>query len=80
MSYQCVDRSLFARCCRIYVGIKTGLAVAWMFVPNPIQLWNKLWSDRHIAELVKEKILHANEDNVVVGKLLPRELASSNNR
>src|SRR5258708_19687387 len=51
-----------------------------MFVPNPVQLRNKLRSDRHVAELIEEQILHANKDNVVVGKLLPRKLAGSNNR
>src|SRR5258707_11933514 len=40
MSYQRVDRSLFARRRCVFVGIKTWLPVAGMFVPNSIQFRN----------------------------------------
>src|SRR5258708_32809399 len=80
MGYQGVDRPLFARRGCVLVGIKIRLSIAGMFVPNPVQLRNKLRSDWHVAELIEEQILHANKDNVVVGKLLPRKLAGSNNR
>ena len=41
---------------------------------------DELRGDRHIAKLIEEEVLNTDEDNIIIGKLLPGELAGSDQR